>query len=191
MSTQATPPATPKRTALWKKLLLLFALMVVAFLVVVAMQPNEFRVSRAAAMAAPPSAPFDQVNDFHKWKDWSPWEKLDPNMKRTIEGPPAGKGASYAWSGNDDAGEGKMTILESVPNEKIAIKLEFIRPFPSEAVIEFAFKPESGGTAVTWTMSGKNNFLSKAMCLFMNMDAMIGPDFEKGLASIKEVVEKK
>lgn len=191
MSAEPVAPAPPKRTALWKKLLLLFALMVIAFVVVVAMQPGEFRVSRSATMAAPPSAPFEQVNDFHKWKDWSPWDQLDPNMKRTFDGPPAGKGAMYAWAGDDKVGEGKMTILESVPGEKVVIKLEFIKPFPSESITEFAFKPESGGTVVTWTMSGKNNFLSKAFTMFMNMDAMIGPDFEKGLASIKAIVEKK
>jgi uncharacterized protein YndB with AHSA1/START domain len=190
MSAETVPPAPPKRTALWKKLLLLFALMIVAFVVLVALQPGEFRVSRSVTMAAPPSAPFEQVNDFHKWKDWSPWDQLDPNMKRTFDGPPAGKGATYAWAGDDKVGEGKMTILESIPGEKVVIKLEFIKPFPSESITEFAFKPEGGGTAVTWTMSGKNNFLSKAFTLFMNMDAMIGPDFEKGLASIKALVEK-
>jgi len=189
MSTEAAP--APKRTALWKKLLLLFALMIVAFFVVVMLQPSEFHVARSATIAAPPSAAFEQVNDFHNWQAWSPWEKLDPNMKRTIEGPPSGKGATYSWIGNDDVGEGKMTILESVPNEKVVIKLVFLKPFPSKCITEFAFKPEGGGTAATWSMSGKSNFMTKAFTLFMSMDSMVGPDYEKGLASIKSIVEKK
>ena len=142
-------------------------------------------------MAAAPSAPFEQVNDFHKWEKWSPWAKLDPTMKVTYEGSASGVGAVYTWTGNDKVGEGKMTILESQPNERIVIRLEFLKPFPSTNTTEFTFKQDGASTAVTWTMSGQNNFISKAFQLFMNMDAMVGPDFEKGLADIKKIVEEK
>ena len=192
MSTEPPPPAPvlpPHRTALWKKILLILAVMVIAFVTIVMMQPDSYSVTRSLAMAAPPAKPFEQVNDFHNWAKWSPWEKLDPDMKRIFDGPASGAGASYAWVGNDQVGEGKMTILESKPNDKIVIRLEFIKPFPSTSTTEFTFKPEGSGTNVIWTMSGENNFLSKAFQLFMKMDTMIGPDFEKGLAEMKKVVE--
>jgi hypothetical protein len=140
-------------------------------------------------MNAPPEAVFAQVNDFHNWDKWSPWAKLDPNMKVTYDGPTSGAGAKYSWVGNSDVGEGRMTIVESKPNELIRIRLEFIKPFESASDTEFTFKPEGKQTAVTWTMAGKHNFMSKGMCLFMSMDGMVGPDFEKGLASMKTVVE--
>lgn len=186
-------PAPPPRGcfSFIKKLLLVFAVILIALIVIVMLQPDEFRVERSAVMNAPPSAPFAQVNDFHNWEKWSPWEKLDPAMKRSFEGPAAGTGAIYAWVGNDEVGEGRMTILESKPNELIRIKLEFIKPFASTSDTAFTFKPDGSQTAVTWTMSGKNNFMSKAFHLAMNMDKMIGGDFEKGLASMKSVVEAK
>ena len=185
------PPPAPKRTALWKKILLVIAVIAIAFVTIVLLQPDEFRVSRSATMTATPAAAFEQVNDFHNWDKWSPWAKLDPAMKQTYEGSPSGKGAIYTWTGNDQVGEGKMTILESQPNERILIQLEFMRPFASTNMTEFTFKPDGTSTVATWTMSGKNNFMSKAMHLVMNMDKMIGPDFEKGLADIKKTVEKK
>jgi hypothetical protein len=140
-------------------------------------------------MRAQPGAVFDQVNNFHHWKEWSPWEERDPNMERTLEGPDAGVGAKYAWSGNDEVGKGKMEITESKPAELILIKLDFIEPYESTANVEFKFNPEEDGTNVSWTMSGKNNFIGKAMCMFMNMDKMIGDDFEKGLEKLKKQVE--
>jgi uncharacterized protein YndB with AHSA1/START domain len=172
-----------------KKILLGLLAVIVVFLIVVALQPGEYKVTRSAAMNAPPGPVFDQVNDFHNWKNWSPWEERDPNMERKIEGPDAGVGAKYSWSGNDEVGVGKMEITESKPSELILIKLDFIEPFQSTADTEFTFKPDGDGTTVSWTMSGKNNFLGKAMCMFMNMDKMIGADFEKGLAKLKKQVE--
>ena len=172
-----------------KTILIVVAVFVVVFLIVVAMQPAEFRVTRSATMSAPPPPVFAQVNDFRKWEAWSPWEKLDPTLKRTFEGPSAGTGAVYRWVGNKKVGEGNMTITESRPSDLIRIRLEFIKPFASICTTEFVFKPEASGTATTWSMTGKNNFIAKAMHLFMNIDKMVGGDFEKGLAQLKAVSE--
>jgi uncharacterized protein YndB with AHSA1/START domain len=172
-----------------KKILFAIAAVIAVLLIVVAMQPSEFRITRSATMAAPPAAVFAQVNDFHKWDAWSPWAKLDPTMKATYDGAEAGTGAKYAWIGNKDVGEGRMTILESQPSELIRIKLEFLNPFEATNTTVFAFKPEGDKTAVTWTMEGNNKFMSKAFGLFMNMDKLVGGDFEKGLARMKALVE--
>ena len=177
-----------------KKILLLAVVVIVLgiaiFAVVVAMQPSHYQVQRSATMIAPAAVVFNQVNDFHKWDAWSPWAKLDPNMKTTFEGPPAGTGAVYRWTGNSDVGEGKMTITDSKPGELVKIKLDFIKPFAATSDTVFTFKPQGNQTAVTWTMDGENNFIGKAMCLFMNMDRMVGGDFEKGLAQMKAAAEK-
>ncbi len=170
-------------------ILIALAVIVVVFAVVVAMQPADFRIVRTATISAPPPAVFSQVNDFHKWIAWSPWEKLDPALKRTYDGAPEGTGAVYSWVGNKKVGEGRMTLTESRPSDLVRIKLEFIKPFKATHTTEFTFQPEGGQTLVTWSMTGRNNFMSKAFCLFMNMDKMVGGDFEKGLASMKSVVE--
>ncbi|HYW70565.1 MAG TPA: SRPBCC family protein [Pyrinomonadaceae bacterium] len=158
--------------------------------VVIAVQPNHYHVERSATMNAPPLIVFNQVNDFHKWDAWSPWAKLDPNIKTSFEGAPAGNGAVYSWTGNSDVGEGRMTITDSKPGESVRIKLEFIKPFAATSATVFAFKPQGNQTAVTWTMDGENNFVGKAFGLIMNMDKTIGADFEKGLAQMKAVAEK-
>ncbi|MEX0717301.1 MAG: SRPBCC family protein [Planctomycetaceae bacterium] len=167
----------------------IFAVVVLVFVVIVAMQPSQFRVTRSAVMAAPPEAVFAQVNDFHDWEAWSPWAKLDPNAKNTFEGPTAGTGSIFRWAGNSEVGEGSMTITESRPHELIRIRLEFVRPMEDVATVEFDFQPVEAGTRVTWSMFGENDFVSKAFCLFMDMDQMLGGDFEKGLAAMKAVVE--
>lgn len=173
-----------------KKILLVLAALIAIVLVIAAFQPSEFRVTRSATIAAPAAVVFPHVNDFHQWAGWSPWEKLDPAMKRTFSGPPAGVGTSYAWEGNSNVGSGQMTITESRSPEKLLIKLEFFKPMPGECPTEFNFTPSAPNqTTVTWTMSGKNNYLSKIVCLFMNMDKMIGGDFEKGLAALKNLSE--
>jgi hypothetical protein len=174
---------------MFKKILIALALIVVAFLVVVAMQPAEFRVMRAATISAPPPAVFAQVNDLHNWEAWSPWGKLDPAMKQSYEGTPAGAGAICTWAGNSKVGEGRMTITESSPSDLVRLKLEFLKPFAATCTSEFTFKPEGDQTAVTWSMAGKNNFIAKAFGLFMNSDKMVGGDFERGLAQMKSVVE--
>ncbi len=129
------------------------------------------------------------MNDFHKWEAWNPWGKIDPAMKQTYEGAPAGTGAIYTWIGNKEVGEGRMTIIESRPSDLIRIKIEFFKPFAATNTAEFTFKPEGNQTAVTWSMSGNKNFMAKAIHLFMNMDKMIGGQFEKGLAEMKSIVE--
>jgi carbon monoxide dehydrogenase subunit G len=173
-----------------KRILLSLAAIIVVFLIVVALQPSDFRITRSETMAAPPAAVFAQVNDFQNWRAWSPWEKMDPEMERTYEGPSAGTGAKYSWVGNSDVGAGSMTITESRPSESIDIKLEFIEPMEGTSDTKFTFEPTGNGTNVTWDMSGKNNFVGKAFCLFMNMDKMVGTQFEEGLANMKSVVER-
>lgn len=172
-----------------KKILVALLAIVGLFLVVVAMQPADFRVTRSTTVNAPAARVFEHVNDFHKWDAWSPWAKLDPNMKKTHEGAPAGPGAIYRWSGNDDVGEGQMTLTDTKPSERVRIKLEFKKPFEATNTTEFSFKPEGDKTEVTWSMSGTNNFMAKAFGLLMNMDKMIGGDFEKGLTQLKAVAE--
>jgi hypothetical protein len=164
--------------------------LVVLVLVLAAMQSNTFRVERSADMQAPPDRVFAQINDFHKWTAWSPWEKLDPALNRTYGGPESGKGTTYDWEGNKQVGKGRMEITESLPPSKITIKLDFLKPFEAHNTTEFTFSPRGGGTAVSWAMTGQRPFMFKVMCLFMNMDNMIGKDFEKGLANLKGVVEK-
>lgn len=172
-----------------KKILIALLIIVVAFVVVVALQPSEFRVERSTVVAAPGPAVFRQVNDFHNWANWSPWEKRDPAMKRVYEGAPAGTGAVYRWDGNKEVGAGSMTIVESRPSDLVRIKLEFLKPFRATNTAEFTFKPEGDRTAVTWSMTGHNNFMAKAVHLFINIDKMIGDDFERGLAQMKQVAE--
>jgi hypothetical protein len=168
------------------------AAVIVVFLIVVALQPSDFKVERSATMRAPAPAAFAQVNDFQNWQAWSPWEKVDPALKRQFEGPKAGAGAVYAWQGNKDVGEGRMTIMESRPGELVRIKLEFFKPFAATNTAEFSFKPAGADTtAVTWSMAGQNNFLSKAICLFVDMDRMVGGMFEQGLTQMKAIVERR
>jgi len=171
------------------KILLAIAVIVVVLTVIVALQPAEFRVVRSATISAPSPAVFGQVNNFHKWEAWNPWAKIDPAMKQGYEGTPAGVGAIYSWGGNNEVGEGRMTITESRPSELIRIKLEFLKPIEGNSIAEFTFKPEGSQTAVTWSMAGENNFTAKAIHLIMNMDKMIGGQFEKGLADMKSIVE--
>jgi len=185
------PPAEAKKPSLVKKILLALLVVIVLAIVAIAMQPSEFRIARSTTIDAPPPAVFDQVNDFHNWT-WSPWAKLDPEMKITYEGEPAGKDAIYEWSGNQEVGEGKMTIIESRPNELVRIKLEFLKPFAATNEAQFTFDPQEGDkTEVTWSMTGKNNFMMKAFHLLMDMDKMLGSDFDKGLANMKAQVEEK
>ena len=171
-----------------KSILLGLAAIVVVFMIAAALQPADFRITRSATIAASPAVVFEQVNDFQKWNAWSPWAKLDPNAKNTFEGPPAGVGAAFAWSGNSEVGAGRMTITESQPNERIVMRLEFTKPFTATNTTEFTFKPEGSETAVTWSMSGHNNFIGKAMGLIMNCDKMVGGQFEQGFANLKAIV---
>ena len=172
-----------------KKILIAVLAIIAIFLIVVSLQPSEFHVKRTATMAAPPATVFDQVNDFHKWDAWSPWAKLDPNAKITFEGPPSGTGTVMTWAGNNQVGEGKMTLTESRPNELVKINVDIVKPMEGYSTTEFAFKPKGDQTAVTWSMSGQHNFLGKAMCLVMNGKKMMSDIMDKGLANMKSVVD--
>jgi len=172
-----------------KKILIGLVVLVLVLVVVIAVQPSTYRVERSATMNAPAPVVFAQVNDFHNWNAWSPWAKIDPQMKQTFEGAPAGNGAIYTWNGNKEVGEGRMTITESHPSDLVKIKLEFLKPFAATSDTTFTIKPEGNQTKVTWTMVGDKNFIAKAFHLVMNMDKMVGGDFEKGLAQMKTVAE--
>jgi hypothetical protein len=150
----------------------------------VASRPTDFRISRSRRLGAPPHVVYGFANDLHTWREWSPWEKVDPELRREHSGAPAGVGASYYWSGNNKVGEGRMTITESVPSRRIGLRLEFLRPFAATNAAQFDFAPSGDGTTVTWTMTGRYNFVTKAIGLFVDMDRMVGGDFEKGLASL-------
>jgi len=168
-----------------KKIGITVLVVILIFLIIIALQPGNFRVARSITIAAPPEIVFAQVNDLKKWETWSPWVKIDPAMKQTYQGPPAGTGATSQWAGNKDVGEGRMTITESRPNELIRFSLEFFKPMAGTSTAEFNFVPGENQTTVTWSMTGRNNFIAKAICLFMNMDTMVGSQFEKGLAQLK------
>ena len=171
-----------------KKILLGLAAIIVIFLIVVALQPADFRITRSAVIGAPPAAVFEQINDFHKWDAWSPWAKLDPNAKNSFDGPASGVGAKFSWSGNNEVGEGWMKITASKPAESVVMDLVFTKPFAATNLTEFTLKPEGSGTAITWSMSGKNGFMGKAVSMFMNCDRMVGTQFEKGFENLKAVV---
>ena len=176
-----------------KKILLgiviVVVVLVVVFVCIVALQPTRYHIERSATMNASAPVVFAHVNDFHKWEAWSPWAKMDPAMKQSYEGATSGTGAVYSWAGNSQVGEGRMTITDSHPSDLIKIKLEFIKPFAATNATDFTFKPQGNQTTVTWTLDGNNNFMGKAFGLFMNMDKMVGGDFEKGLAQMKAVSE--
>lgn len=170
-----------------KKILLGLAALIVVFIIVVAMQPADFKVERSEVIAASPEIVHTQINDFANWKNWSPWYKMDPTTALTISTPSAGIGATYAWTA-EKMGAGNMTITGSTP-EAINIDLNFLKPFKAENKVVFTLTSIHGGTHITWTMTGKNNFVGKAFGLFMNMDKMVGGDFEKGLKDIKRQSE--
>jgi hypothetical protein len=172
-----------------KKISLALVVALVGFAAVVASRPSTYRIERSTTVAAPVDLPYGLVNDFHRWHFWSPWDALDPKMKKTFDGAYAGPGAIYTWSGNDQVGKGKMTLLESQPYDSIRIQLEFIEPWASTNTTLFTFQPVPEGIKVTWAMEGNNTFMGKAFSLFMDMDGMIGKDFEKGLATIKTLTE--
>ena len=170
-------------------ILILAAVAVILFIVVAAMQPTDFRITRTGTITAPASAVFPHVNDLHQWDAWSPWAKLDPNATNAFEGPASGVGAIMRWAGNNKVGQGSMTIMESRPDEFIRFKLEFLKPMAATNTAEFTFTSENDQTTVTWSMYGKNDFKGKAIGLIMNCDKMVGGQFEQGLAALKSVVE--
>lgn len=163
---------------------------VVAVLVYASTRPDTFRVQRTATIQAPPEKIYAQLADFQRWPAWSPWEKKDPAMKRTVSAPPSGKGATYAWEGNQDVGVGRMEIVEAQEAKRLGIRLDFVKPFEAHNAVDFTLQPKGGATEVTWAMYGPANFTSKLIGVFIDMDAMVGRDFESGLANLKAVAEK-
>ncbi len=153
-------------------------------------RPDSLQVTRAADIAAPPETIFPHINDFHRWAAWSPYERRDPAMKRTYSGAAAGKGAVYEWNGNRQVGSGRMEITDASYPSRITIKLDFMTPFEGHNVAEFVLSPHEDTTRVTWSMNGPSAFMTKIIGVFLNMDRMIGKDFEAGLANLKALVEK-
>jgi uncharacterized protein YndB with AHSA1/START domain len=171
-------------------ILIVIVVLIAAVLGLAATKPNTFRVERAATIKAPPAKVFALIDDFHQWSQWSPWEKLDPELKRTFSGPNSGKGAVYEWTGNSKVGAGRMEITEPTPPNKLLIKLDFIKPFEGHNVAEFTLQPQGDSTQLNWAMYGPTPFVSKVMQVFMSMDKLIGKDFEAGLANLKAAAER-
>jgi hypothetical protein len=183
---------------------IVLAIAIAVLLILAATKPDTFRVQRAASVKAPAEKIFALINDFHRWGSWSPWEARDPAMKRSFSGTDSGKGAVYAWDGNKNVGSGRMEILEAQAPSKVApskdapskivIKLDFFKPFEGHNTAEFTMLPQGDATDittdVTWAMYGPAPFMHKVMQVFMNMDNMIGKDFETGLANLKKLTEK-
>jgi uncharacterized protein YndB with AHSA1/START domain len=167
---------------------LAIAIAIVLFLA--STKPDTFSVQRAATMKAPPETIFALINDFHQWGTWSPWEHKDPAMQRTFSGAQSGKGSVYVWDGNKNVGSGRMEILEASAPSKIVIKLDFFKPFEGHNTAEFTMLPQGDATNLTWLMHGPAPFMSRLMQVFMNMDRMIGKDFETGLANLKKATEQ-
>jgi uncharacterized protein YndB with AHSA1/START domain len=173
---------------MFKKILIGLAVVILVFLIVIAVQPADFRVTRSATIAASPAALFEQVNDVQKFGAWNPWQELDPNIKNTYSGPPAGVGASCSWVGNREVGAGASTITESRPGELVRFRMDWKEPMEGTSTVDFTFKPEGDKTVVTWDMYGPNSFMGKAVGLFIDCDKMCGDQFEKGLANLAAVV---
>ncbi|HWT51306.1 MAG TPA: SRPBCC family protein [Caulobacter sp.] len=175
---------------MWKIILGVIVIAVVAVLGFAATRPTDFVVKRTAVIDAPPETLSGMVEDFHQWGRWSPWEKLDPGMTRTYDGPARGVGASYAWTGNDKVGSGRMEIKQVTPGREVVFDLHFLKPFKADNVGRFEFERQGAATKVVWSMEGKNPYIAKLMGLFFDMDKMVGKDFETGLANMKAAAEK-
>jgi len=173
-----------------RKILIAIAVLIGALLLYAATRPDQFSVVRTTSINANPAVVFAQLNDFKRWQDWSPWENLDPAMQRTYSGNAAGVGSVYAWNGNDKVGQGRMEILKSDAPNNLVIKLDFLKPFDSHNTAEFVVRGQGTATTVSWEMRGPNLFIGKVMGVFVDMDKMIGKDFETGLANLKKLAEQ-
>jgi uncharacterized protein YndB with AHSA1/START domain len=173
-----------------KAILAVVVVLIAIVLFLAARKPDSFRVQRSASIKAPPEKIFPFLNDFNRWAAWSPWEKKDPAMKRTYGTITSGKGAEYAWEGNKEVGQGRMEITESSVPSKLVLKLDFLKPFEAHNTVEFTLQPQGDSTTVTWAMQGPTPFIGKIMNVFIDMDSMVGKDFETGLANLKAAAEK-
>jgi uncharacterized protein YndB with AHSA1/START domain len=179
-----------KEPFMLKTIAIAILILLAAVLIYAATKPGSFRIERSARIQAPPEKVFALINDFHQWEAWSPWEKIDPALKRTYGGAASGKGAVYEWNGNKEIGQGRMEITESTPASKIALKLDFMRPFEGHNMVEFTLVGEGGSTAVTQAMYGPSPYISKLMGLFFSLDKMVGEKYEEGLGNLKRIAEK-
>lgn len=175
---------------MFKIIVLVIVAAIAIVLIYAAMQPDTFRIERSTVINAAPEKVFVQINDLHNWKAWSAWEKKDLSMKRIFSGTAAGVGAVYAWDGDKNVGKGSMEIIESIPNSKVQLKLDFLSPMEAHHMADLVLQPQGSGTQLVWGMYGKQPFMGKVMGLFINIDKMIGKDFEDSLAGLKQVVEK-
>jgi carbon monoxide dehydrogenase subunit G len=176
------------------KIIAIIAIILLAAIAVVLVwastQPDDFRTQRSASIKAPPEKIFALINDLQTWRNWSPYETKDPAMKRSFSGPQSGKGAVYEWDGNNNVGKGRMEITDTAPPSKVVIKLDFIKPFEGHNTAEFGIVPSGDNTNVSWAIYGPRPFVAKVMGLFLDMDKMIGTDFEVGLAKLKAMAER-
>ncbi|MGH2395446.1 MAG: SRPBCC family protein [bacterium] len=175
---------------MFKTIAIVVVVLIAALLIYAATKPDTFRVQRSASIKAPPEKIFALINDFHSWGTWSPWEKKDPLMKRALGAVTSGKGAVYEWEGNNEVGKGRMEIAESSPPSKVAIRLDFVKPFEAHNTVEFALEPKGDATNVTWAMQGHTPYFAKIIHVFFDMDSMVGKDFETGLTNLKTIAEK-
>lgn len=173
-----------------KKIAIAAAVVVAGVLGYAATRPDTFRVERTATVKAPPEKIYPLITDFHAWSGWSPWERMDPAVKRTYGGAPSGVGAEYAWDGDKNVGKGTMRIVEAAPPSRVVVQLDFEKPFEGHSTAQFTLVPAGDGTAVTWAMRGENGFVGKLISVFVSMDRMIGHQFEAGLANLKALAEK-
>ena len=184
-------PSHSAETRMIKTISIILLVLLGALLLMASRQPDAFAIERSVVVSAPADVIYPKIADLHQWSAWSPYEKFDPKMKKVFNGTPGAAGASMYWSGNAKAGEGTFTVRELMPPSKITMQLDMLKPMDGHNVVEFNLEPTEGGTRVTWAMRGANSFLSKIAGVFMNMDTMIGKDFEDGLASLKSQVEMK
>ena len=166
------------------------AIGLITLLGVAAGKPATFRIERITSIDAPPDKVYANIEDFHRWPAWQPWEHLDPHMKKTFSGPARGQGAVYEWQGNKEVGKGRMTIIEARPNQRVVVRLQFLEPFPADNRAIFTVVPKDAATEVSWAMEGPNSFMGKVISVFVDMDKMLGGDFQRGLASLKQVSER-
>jgi uncharacterized protein YndB with AHSA1/START domain len=176
---------------MFKIIVIIIAVLVVAILIYAATKPDTFRCERSALIQAPPEKLFALINDFHQWRAWSPYEKLDPAMQRSFSGATTGKGSVYSWEGNSKAGTGSIAITDTNPPGKIVMKLDMLKPFEGHNIVEFTLQPSGAATQITWAMNGPASYLSKLAGVFLNMDKMVGGQFAEGLANLKAVAENK
>jgi hypothetical protein len=170
--------------------LIILLVIIVALLALAATRPDQFRIERSTTIQASPERIFPYINDLHRWQAWSPYEKKDPDMQRSFEGPQSGPGAAYGWNGNKNIGSGRMEISESTPSSRVRINLEFFAPFKASNTAEFVLEPQGNATRIIWSMQGRSNFMSKLMGLVFNFDKMVGKDFEDGLVNLRALTEQ-